>query len=248
MSLVGKFVVFVVIIFSPFLWVHAQDTKMSKPWFINTHCNEIILKKLASIANDKVLSEVAIRDKSVIKNIMERIEGIPVNGDEMKSFGSEAENIELVFSFENNQKSQIDIINKRFKTPSTGFNSRGNEIEASLYRDIDGLLFPAIEKIILKVENLEIDFGNFKITYLNTDYIPQKPGDPTRGPVYIMNFLLTDEVLKVNTPLSVRSAQIPPQPLSFQVNKKKFILLTYESKNEERLNPDYFQVIEAQQE
>jgi hypothetical protein len=248
MALVGKFVVFVAIIFSPFLRVHAQDTKMSKPWFINTHCNEIILKKLASISNDQVLSEVAIRDKSVIKNIMKRIEDIPVNGDEMKSFGSEAENIELVFSFENNQKSQIDIINKRFKTPSTGFNSRGNEIEASLYRDIDGLLFPAIEKIILKVENLEIDFGNFKITYLNTDYIPQKPGGPTRGPVYIMNFLLTDEVLKVNTPLSVRSAQIPPQPLSFEVNKKKFILLTYESKNEERLDPDYFQVIEAQQE
>jgi hypothetical protein len=248
MALVGKFVVFVAIIFFPFLWVHAQDTKMSKPWFINTHCNEIILKKLASISNDKVLSEVAIRDKSVIKNIMKRIEDIPVNGDEMKSFGSEAENIELVFSFENNQKSQIDIINKRFKTPSTGFNSRGNEIEASLYRDIDGLLFPAIEKIILKVENLEIDFGNFKITYLNTDYIPQKPGGPTIGPVYIMNFLVKDEVLKVESKLAVYSAQLPPQPLGFEVNKKKFILLTYESKNEERLDPDYFQVIEAQQE
>jgi hypothetical protein len=248
MALVGKFVVFVVIIFSPSLMVLAQDTKMSKSWFINTHCNEIILKKLVSISNDKVLSEVSIRDKSAIKNIMERIEKIPVNGEEMKSFGSEAENIELMFSFENNQTSQIDIINKRFKTPSTGFNPRGNEIEASLYKDIDGLLFPEVEKTILKVENLEIDFGNFKITYLNTDYIPQKPGGPTIGPVYIMNFLVKDEILKVESKLAVYSAQLPPQPLNFEINKKQFILLTYVSKNEERIYPNYFQVIEAHNE
>ena len=218
---------------------------MSKPWFIHTNCNEIILRKRESISNHHVLSEIAILDKFAINNIIKRIKEIPANGDEMKSFGSEAEHIELVFGCENNQKSQIDIINKRFKTPSTGFNSIGNQVEADLYRDIEGLLFPDIEKIILKVENLDIDFGDFNITYLNTDYIPQKPGGPTIGPVYIMNFLVKDKILKVDKKLSVRSAQIPPQPLSFEVNKKKFTLLTYESKNEERLYPDYFQIIES---
>ncbi len=245
MTLIGKFIVFAMIIFLPFLWVHAQAAKMSKSWFIHTNCNEIILRKRTSISDHQVLSEIAILDKFAINNIIKKIEKIPANGGEMKSFGSDAEHIELVFGFENNQKDHIDIINKRFKTPSTGFNSIGNQVEANLYRDIDGLLFPAIEKLILKVENLEIDLGDFNITYLNTDYIPQKPGGPTIGPVYIMNFLVKDKILKVDVKLSVRSAQIPPQPLSFEVNKKKFTLLTYESKNEERLYPDYFQIIES---
>lgn len=219
---------------------------MSQPWFSHSDCDEIRLRKLKSLSDDKVISEVIIRDKSAIKNFMERINAIPAQGDEMKSFGSEAEHVELVFSFSNNQKNQIDIINRRFKTPSTGFNSDDNEVEASLYRDIEGLLFPDIEKIILKIENLELHFGSFSITYLNTDHIPQKPDGPTIGPVYVMNFLLQDTMLKKETKLASRSAQIPPQPVNFEVNGKQYILLTYQSINQERLYPQYFQVIENQ--
>jgi hypothetical protein len=226
--------------------VLAEENSMPKTWFPKLYCHEIKIQKLKSISDDEVLSHLQIRDQSVIKNIMSRIESLSTDGEEMKSFGKNAEKIELEFSLENSQKIQIDIINGQFKTPSTGFNSSGDPVESDLYRDIDGLLFPGINKVIFKVENQELRFSAFSITYVNTDFIPQEPSGPTKGPVYKMNFLLEDLSTHVKTPLTSVSAQIPPQPVKFEVHNKKYILLTYKTNNCHQLYPDYFQVIEDQ--
>lgn len=77
---------------------------------------------------------------------MTRIEKIPANGDMMKSFGSQTEEIDLVFHC-GDQTQTIEIFNQRFKTPSTGFNTDRNaiEIEQGLYSEINALLFPILK-------------------------------------------------------------------------------------------------------
>lgn len=122
------------------------QTNMKNPWFQNKNCASLEIKKYKSISNHDIIKSVKIDDAKFIQSLMERIEKIPPDGDRMKSFGGGAEQIDLVF-YSGDKAETIQIFEKSFKTPSTGFNSK-NEIETNLYNEIDAILFHGINKII----------------------------------------------------------------------------------------------------
>lgn len=95
---------------------------------------------------------------------MQHIAEIPANGREMIKFRPDAEEINLTFHCAN-QVQKINIFEKKFQTPSTGFNEGKSKLEESLYNDIDALLFPDFNKPILKIENLPLPFKNFTVIY-----------------------------------------------------------------------------------
>lgn len=133
---------------------------MKNMWFENTQSNRLEIIKPQSISKHNILRYVIIKDSFAIENLIARITKIPADGDQMISFGSEAQVIELKFHCEN-QIQNIGIYEKKFKTPSTGFNSGKNAVEESLYRDIDALLFPDFNKLMLKVKNLSFTIQRF---------------------------------------------------------------------------------------
>jgi hypothetical protein len=210
---------------------------MLRQWFQHKNATKLEIY-IHRIDEDKSDPAIVIEDSKTIQTLMNRIEEIPADGNEMKSFGEDAEEIDLCF-YSEEKCQQIRIFGKRFRTPSTGFNSIGNEIEAKLYRDIDALLFPAINKIMLKVEGLELQFNNFSITYTGSEF---RDFAPATVSFTKYNFIIKDKYKK-EQPAQVISGQIPPQPLPVEVNGNALVLLTY-TKDEERLYPDYFQIIQ----
>jgi hypothetical protein len=209
-----------------------------RQWFQHKNATKLEIY-VHRIDEDKSDPAIVIEDSKAILHLMNRIEQIPANGNEMKSFGEETEVIDLCF-YNGDDCQEIRNYRKRFKTPSTGFNAMGNEIEVKLYRDIDALLFPAINKIMLKVEGLQLQFNNFSITYTGSEFHDLAPA--TVSYTYY-NFILKDKHQKEQS-VQVISGQIPPQPLPIEVNGNSFILLTFHSKDEERLYPDYFQLVQ----
>lgn len=85
-------------------------------------------------------------------------------GSKMISFGPDAESIELLFRGADGATQEVAILQKRFKTPSTGFISGPHEAESAPYSDLDALLFPAVDKVILKTRDAELDFTTFSLT------------------------------------------------------------------------------------
>lgn len=142
MSSTLKLFVIFLILFS--ITYRTEAGIMERPWFSNKNCSCLEVKKLKSISQRKVIKSIKIEDPHVIQNFMARIEEIPANGDMMKSFGPQAEEIDLVF-YCGDQSQTIEIFNQQFKTPSTGFNSERKEIEEHLYSDINTLLFPGLK-------------------------------------------------------------------------------------------------------
>ena len=139
--------------------------KMKIPWFINKDFTFLEIKKLRSISEHEVERSVIINDVKIIKSLAERIERIPSDGDVMVSFSNNVEQINLLFHGKD-QLQEIQFFAKKIKTPSTGFNSVKSEFEIDLYSDIDALLFPDFKKKILLIENLELDFKDFSITWM----------------------------------------------------------------------------------
>lgn len=215
---------------------------MPNSWFKNTGFTSLEIRKYKSISNHGIAAEIKIADEAVVRKLAERIGSIPANGDQMKSFGPNAEHIELVFANPGGEAESVHIFQKRFKTPSTGFNSGATEPETGLYRDIDALLFPAQDKKILKVAGHEYKFKDFSVYYKGTEAREQKPGEPSVGPISRMFFLIKQKAGKEQE-LAVVSGQVSPQPQPFEINKERLILLPYETKTKERLYPDYFQII-----
>jgi len=84
-----------------------------------------------------------------------------------------AEYIQLIF-FSGDKMQEINVIQKGFKTPSTGFNSK-NDYEKELYGEIDALLYPGMDKIVAKVAGLQLDFGNFSLCYKGTRSVDHAP-------------------------------------------------------------------------
>lgn len=213
---------------------------MPRLWFNTKDCAVLEIKKYKSISVHQVISAVRIEDQHSVKKIMERIEKIPVDGDMMKSFGHDAESIDLFFHCAGETTQKVEIYQKRFKTPSTGFNSGRNEAESLLYYDIDALLFPDLEKKILKLINVEFKFNDFSLTYLGEITSQKIPATVswTRD-----QFLLKD---KTNTEKAIEivSGQLSPPPYNFAILNLGFTLLTYQTEMQDRLYPDYFQVIQ----
>ena len=108
-------------------------------WFPHNNFTSLVINQHYSLADHRVQNSVTIQDIETIQDLISKIETIPANGDMMVSFAGTAEHITLDFH-ENGRVHQLDIISRRFKTPSTGFNTRGNDIEAALYKHIEDLL------------------------------------------------------------------------------------------------------------
>lgn len=212
---------------------------MTRQWFNTEECNALDIKKYQSISVHQVVSAVTINDSRVVKSIMERIKNIPAEGDMMKSFGPDVESIDLIFHCANDTTQKVEIYQKRFKTPSTGFNSGKSETESLLYADIDALLFPNFGKRILKIKNVALEFKDFSLTYL---------GKTNSEPAPVTASWTTDQFLvKDNNNneqiIDIASGQLSPPPYNFDIGKVDFALLTYQTEMKERLYPDYFQVV-----
>jgi hypothetical protein len=111
---------------------------MKDTWFANENCTTLEIIEYASISNHKVKRSVKITDINFIDDLISRIGKINPQGEMYISFSDSAEEIALLFHSEDAVQ-RIEIIQGRFKTPSTSFNIR-NEIEQELYRDIVALL------------------------------------------------------------------------------------------------------------
>jgi hypothetical protein len=217
-----------------------KETSMTQDWFKEKNCTALEIKKYAALADSKIIAAVKVEDSEVVKKIMTRIERIPLEGDEMISFGREAEFIELFFSCGAAPTQSIKIISKMFKTPSGGFNSEKNAIEAGIYTDIEALLFPDMNKKILKVRNLEINFGDFSVTYGGETNWGGEPGAPTvSGTDH--KYAIKDKNGKVQD-ITITFGQVPVGPRQFEVNKRKLLLLTNRTAKDIDLAPDYFQI------
>ena len=212
---------------------------MAIQWFNTRECTALEIRKYKSISVHQVVSAVTINDSMAIKKIMERIEHIPAEGDMMKSFGPDAESIDLIFHCAGETTRKVEICQKRFKTPSTGFNSGKNEAESSLYSDIDALLFPELGKKILKIKNTTIKFRGFSLTYLGL--INSEKALVTAS-WSKDRFLIVDNAGKEQT-FDVMSGQTSPQPYNFDIGNEGFTLLTYQTEMNDRLYPDYIQVV-----
>lgn len=213
---------------------------MKIPWFINKDFTSLEIKRIKSSPEHEVERSLIINDASIIQSLADRIEKIPADGDEMISFSKNVEQIKLLFH-SNDEVQEIHFFAKKIKTPSTGFNSEKNKFELDLYSDIDGLLSPGFNKRILLIENLEVNFDDFSIIYVGTEFHDYAP---VTIAISKMKFLLKDKHRKEQM-IEITSGQRPPQPLSIKMNNSEITILTYETEKKERLYPNYFQIKEA---
>ena len=210
---------------------------MHRPWFTDKNFTSLEIRKHKSLANHTVVKSVTVTDAGYIGRLAGRIEQIPPDGDMMISFSGDAEHLKLIF-FSGGNAQEIDVIQKGFKTPSTGFNSK-NDYEKELYAEIDALLFPAIDKIVAKAAGLLLDFGDFSLCYKGTRF---EDLAPVTLSFHIAEFAFVDK--KGNTELiEIYAGQLPPEP--FILKGSGLSILTFRSKEEKRLYPDSFQVVAA---
>jgi hypothetical protein len=211
---------------------------MERHWFLYKNSTSLEIKKFVSISDSKILKSVLIHDINMIKSLMERIDKIQSNGEMMISFGPKAEQINLSFTCEKGIQ-EIEIYQKRFKTPSTGFNIENNELETGLYQDINALLFPDFNTITLKVKDLELPFPGFSITYKGEEFIDRAPSTSS----FTKNKFLIKDKNKKEQIVEIISGQLSPAPMKIEVNGSAIIILTYQTKKLTRLYPNYFEII-----
>ena len=217
--------------------VFSTKLAMNNTWLQHKNATRLDIY-IHQIYQHKMDPDLVIEDTKAIKSLMDRIEQLPADGDIMKSFSPDAEEIDLCFYYEGKCQ-QIEIYQGKFKTPSTGFNSNANESEKKLYNDIVALLFPSINKQLLKIEELELKFNNFSITY--------KGNELTDMALVTASFTKDKFVIKDKNDqeqqVAITSGQLTPQPLLIKVNHSKMEILTYQTKEQQRLYPDYFQLV-----
>jgi len=211
---------------------------MPRPWFENENYSTVTITRFTSISKHTVEQSIHIDDTDLAKRLKERINAIPAEGDMMISFGPDAEHVSL--SFEGDGFVQtIHFYSGKIKTPSTGFNSNKTQAELNVYRDIDALLYPSINKQMLKIKDLEIQFPIFSITYLGNTFKDEAPVTLSfTTDRYVIRDKKGDEQF-----VEISSGQLPPQPFDFNIGKKSFVLNTFESNSGGRLYTDYFQIL-----
>ena len=210
-------------------------------WFPSSDCGTLTISRFKSGQGDGPVQSMRIADRNAIARLMKRIESIAPDGDMMKSLLVD-ERLHLEFDCGNGTM-VIDIYDGRFKTASTGFNSnrKDKEIEAQVYRDLKGLLHPAVGESVLLVQGLSLDFPEFTVTFQGTTVRPQQPDEPTIGPISTDLFLVKPKA-GPELSLNVISAQLPPQPLSFEVDSRKYVLYTFMDEKGKRLDPYQFKI------
>jgi len=210
---------------------------MERNWFDFKDFTSLEIKKHQSIADHRVVKSIKVNDLGFINALASRIEKIPSNGDMMISFAGGAKYMEVLF-ISGEKIQQVEIIQKGFKTPSTGFNSK-NEFESAIYADIDALLFPAIGKKIPKIENLKLDFGEFSLEYKGNEF---RDFAPVSISFNTDVFILRDR--KGNEKkIEISSGQLPPQPFSVTDNHFTISIITFSKDDKERIYPGYFKVM-----
>ncbi len=210
---------------------------MTSSWFQIVKPVSLVATEFYSISDRKIKAQVAINDAVAILKLMKRIEKIPAEGDEMVKPGPKASYHSLEFSTADMQKQEIVLINDKFKTPTTALNSKD---DGGLFHDLESLLHPSYGKNLLKIKGLEIKFKDFSIIYDGIDEFPDPAltGGPTLGPTSKTYFTVLNSEQK-SQKLEIFQGQVPPQPVSFKIKNKNFILSIF-GKN--KIYPEYFQV------
>src|ERR1700744_6175272 len=113
---------------------------MDAPWFTNTDFTSLEIRQYKSLADHTVVKSARINDVAYVQQLAGRIAQIPAKGDMMVSFSGTAEHMELLF-YSGDQVQPVQVIQRRFKTPSTGFNANG-ESEKALYAEVLSVLCP----------------------------------------------------------------------------------------------------------
>ncbi|MFZ3229697.1 MAG: hypothetical protein WA160_05805 [Pseudobdellovibrio sp.] len=211
-----------------------KEKGMTKAWFAETACTSLEILKYKSISEKKITDAIQISENEAIQKIIKRIQKIPSGGEMMAKMGPHAEKIVLQFKCKNEMQ-EIEIIEKKFKTPSTGFNAERTDIEKDLYADIHALLVPELNENVLKIENLDIKFKNMSVIYKGAEV--NKKTSASDFTFIVKDKNGSEQIIKIST------EQAAPQPVEFEVNNLKYALLTYENKNTKRIFPDYFQII-----
>lgn len=210
---------------------------MKKTWSLNRKCTSLEIIKYNSISDHKIKKSVKIEDNKFINRLMDDIEQIPADGDMMKSFGSEAEQIDLIFSG-NNQVQILQLYEKKIKTPSTGFNSTKSGLEKKLSDDVETLLFPDFNKNIPKIKNVVLQFPDFSITFLGNEF---NKGTTNNISYNKDKFLIKDK--NTQQEIEIISGELSPQQIIIKVNDIEITIMTFQSKELYKLYPDYFQII-----
>lgn len=218
------------------------NMKELRPWFTNKNCKTLEIKKFKSVSNHDVTHEILITDVKAVEKIMTRIEKISANGDMMVSFGPDADFTQLIFNCESADpkvppRQIVEIYQKGFKTPSTGFNSEDKKTERALIDDLFNLLSPDVNKKLLKIENLEYKIDKFSVTFKGSDTKTAPVTVTTHTETYIVKDKTGNE-----QKVEITSGQLPPKPEKFEVNKHQYSLQTLNSSKGESLLPDYFEI------
>jgi hypothetical protein len=219
------------LIFTAIIHFEKADA-MEKVWFENTDCSKLTLH-LSKLSNEKANTTIEINDTEAIAKLIKRIQSIPANGDEMISMIVD-ETIELHFQCGTKVK-VIEVQNRMFKTPSTGFNS-DRTVEKVIYDDLINLLHPTLDKKILKIKNLDVKFPDFTMTFLEKTSFSHEMVTVSGQTDH---FRFQDKTGKIQK-IDVSSGQISPAPQIIEVGKEKFILKTF--LRGESLYPDYFMI------
>jgi len=213
-------------------------------WFKDTDCVELTVIKYKSVSDDIALASITIKDKAAINDIADRIRSLPPAGAEMIKMGPKSPRTHLSFKCGDGSIQVVEFLDKRIKTPSTGFLGAKNAIEDDLYRDLDGLVQPDLNKRIPKIKNHRIEFKEFIILFTGAIHTPQPDGGPTVGPTSRNFYSIWKEGSANTVSLEIFDGQISPGPEGFLVGKKIYYLLTFENGAHERLYPKHFEVSE----
>ncbi len=121
------------VIYYTYMELEAGTNK--KQWFRHKDYTSFQIQKHRSISEHEIIASVTINDVSAVRNLMNKIEKLPAEGEMFKSFGDDVEHIDIVFICAHNTQT-IEIYNHMFKTPSTAFNGLDNQDQISLYKEI----------------------------------------------------------------------------------------------------------------
>lgn len=209
-------------------------------WFKYQNCSELEIYKYKSVSKDDLISTITIKEITAINSIREKIKSLPVNGDEKVSWSASSQRIVLSFKCEGENFEKVEIINRKIKTPTTGFLSINNKVESELVSNLESLLEPKLNQRILKIKDYVVKLKDFSIIFTGNKERIQLPGEPTIGTTNRHFFQVNENMSANSTILEIFDGQIPPQPQGFVVGKKIYYLITFQFKPGEDLYPHYF--------
>lgn len=243
LSLIMLKISFSLVLFLSTLYLSSARSEVKTlSWFTNTNCTELTITKYKSESNHDVVASVSTKEKSAIKEIIERIKALPVDGDKMKSWGPKTKYTALYFTCEGNTSQSIEIYDGKFKTPSTGYIVETLPAEQTLAQDIEALVLPILNVRLPKIKDYPVRFKDFLIKFTGNEHTPQPEGGPTVGPTNRNYFSVWENSSANEVSIAIFDGQIPPQPQAFVVGKKIYYLLTYQGVKGEALSPNHFMV------